>query len=369
MANDTFSLQQKCRDLGILFAPSTKKEDLEKMIAHTNRRKKGSVHPYEETMIENGTPMLAVSINDVKKEKRETILTTWMPSRKEDGVRAVMVLDKSLPPMFFTRGKNVDTLRPIAYTLKQFNHVRYDKIVLDGELVYRGDCLRLQAHFGLPARLNERTAAVAILRRSELDPDITDLFKLHFIAFDLPSCSNATANQRMELVKSIVYLLNDQWIRTVQTPGEDETNAMFFVRLFAEGYEGVILKNPESLYSWGKTRNGEWVKLKGLLNGMTDLDVTDTDRDAKTTYEGTISGLISSAVYHNMVASATIVDRDGKQIAGIPGFDHDTKMKMFSNPEEYLGRGIIFTGNGTTAKGLVNHARFVCWDDKAEMEG
>lgn len=357
----------KAKQCGIDVQPNWTNEEIEQAIAFHFVAEKGQVHPWELRMIEHGCQMLAVALSAIPAHNHDYIVDSWRATEKCDGVRATMVLDPRLPPIFFTRGKHVDTLMPIAYQLKQFNNLRSNEklVPIDGELVYYGNIARLAAHYNLERTLNQRTAAVAILRRSELEPDVTDLFPLTFVAFDLPNTIGGYDTRFTEL-KECLAELADQYIILVDTPNEGESNREYLNRMVVSGREGIILKNPTGMYHWGKSRtHAAWIKIKATNDGRSDLDECYG-------IEGFISGFVKSNVYSNIVASAIISNEDGV-IGRIAGFSISEKMAMFLHPDSFIGRRLLVSSNGaTTANVKLSHCRFVKWladENKAEMEG
>lgn len=126
-------------------------------------------------------------------------------------------------------------------------------------------------------------------------------------------------------------------------------------KLLDAGWEGVMLKNPGSLYFPG-TRSREWLKVK--TTATVDVVVMGfTDGNAGFT------GFIGSAVF-GQYKNGRLVER-----GRCSGMDMKTRTDMTKNKKKWTGRTIEVSYNGRVGGDAYRHPQFVrARDDKEPKE-
>ncbi len=160
----------------------------------------------------------------------------WYMSEKIDGVRAI-----------FEDGKLNSRSGALKFAVpKEFTKNWPRDIVLDGEL------------YGGPGTFSETSGLV---RRH--DATIQDWSALTYCVFDMIDADH-TFEERYEILKQI--LPNTPYIRLVEQT-KVHTSAQFyseFQRVIKAGGEGLMLKNPKSLYEQKRSHN--LLKVKPVLD-------------------------------------------------------------------------------------------------------
>ncbi len=131
--------------------------------------------------------------------------------------------------------------------------------------------------------------------------------------------------------------------------------AEMFERLMEQGYEGVVCKRLDSIYSPG-SRNGAWVKVKPELE--MDVEVTGTyPASPGSKYEGNSVGGITFKATHP----------DGLMYEGrCAGMDDDLREQLFQAPENFVGRVAEVAYASVGDEGALRFPRFKRLRDEAD---
>jgi DNA ligase-1 len=176
-----------------------------------------------------------------------------LAEQKLDGIRAQLHVGKDRSQVYSR------DLRDISEEFPELTHLKFPQtIILDGEIV-AFDRGRKLTFFDLQRRLG---------RKRHLDLFEVNDVPIVYVAFDLlwldgKSLLKEPLGQRRSLLESIELpkLLRRSNVRIVSTAEEIESA---FVAARRAGNEGLMIKDPDSLYQPGR-RGGSWIKLKKEL--------------------------------------------------------------------------------------------------------
>lgn len=180
----------------------------------------------------------------------------------------------------------------------------------------------------------------------------SQLYGYKFVAFDcIPledwkrrSCK-LVYTKRLNLLRS---LLNDRvadYKRIIDVPtdiAESPAEALELYKAWlAEGYEGIMIKDPNAEYQWKKvTANADIIhKLKPFKS--VDIFIKDV-------YQEGVSNM----------AAGVICDFNGKDAKISAGFSHEQKKDMLANPQNYIGKCIEVKYKELTKYGALKHPNF-----------
>lgn len=204
----------------------------------------------------------------------------WWISRKLDGIRAAVFVNKGEFKAISRTGKSLD----VAFTnifrnidLLKVSQVLGEDKMIDGELYIHGR--RLQT-----------LAGIAALK--EYDPLRHD--DLEFWIFDYAD-DTTTAEERAKKLNALAALLKGTNVKiNIQTPVTSYDEAkLYHDAVVQKGYEGAILRDATGLYGYGK-RDDRMIKLKEFqdaefqitgyklgLRGAEDMCFTCVTEDGK----------------------------------------------------------------------------------------
>ena len=120
----------------------------------------------------------------------------------------------------------------------------------------------------------------------------------------------------------------------------------FYASSLSQGYEGVVMKQPLSLYKAGKT--DKWLKLKELAEPI-DLEVIDI-YEGKGKYEGLLGGVV--------------VSYNGKRVNVGGGFTDTDRVQYFAHPHLIVGKIIEVKYQEVTGDGSLRNPIFLRIRDK-----
>ncbi|MGW8180087.1 MAG: ATP-dependent DNA ligase [bacterium] len=119
-----------------------------------------------------------------------------------------------------------------------------------------------------------------------------DLPEPRAVVFDVPDHSGELWERRMPL-DELDALLMDDYAPIIVVPQQDSFDNTYYTYIVKEGGEGVMLKNPTSLYHPGKRRANTWYKLKKF--DTLEMFITGAD-PGQGKYEGMIGALVVETV-------------------------------------------------------------------------
>jgi ATP-dependent DNA ligase len=173
---------------------------------------------------------------------------------KYDGIRA-QIHKKGNEVKIFSR-----KLEDITFFVPEIKEAIKD---INGDFILDCEIISFKNGKPLPFNILQRR-----LRRKNINEDLIKEIPLYAMVFDVlyfetKPCTELTLKQRKEILskmklKEPIFIV-DFFI--VKTPNEIEE---LFKKSIAEGYEGLMIKDPDSIYTPGK-RGKYWIKLKKNL--------------------------------------------------------------------------------------------------------
>lgn len=176
---------------------------------------------------------------------------------KYDGARVQIHKDQEKVRIFSRRLEDVTASLPeIVQTAKR---VRADSAILDGEVVAIGKDGRPMAFQEILKRFRRKYNVQKLALQIPLH-----LFLFDLIYLDGKSVVDLPLTERRMLLERIAdqTILADQ----IQSDSPDAAEKIY-VQALAAGHEGLILKNPTSVYAPGK-RGKNWLKIKPVMETL-----------------------------------------------------------------------------------------------------
>jgi DNA ligase 1 len=179
---------------------------------------------------------------------------------KYDGIRAQVHLSGNKIKIFSRNLNDITLYFPELAQSKSLNNIGVSEVIFDGEiLAYKNE--KVLPFQYLQKRLHSKNLSTENLGSI---PVIFTIFDILFIDKD---CTNLPLIDRKKILSNL--RIQDPFVLAKWNLGKDEeTISRLFNESKALGYEGLVLKDPESEYKIGK-RGRKWVKLK------TELDTLD----------------------------------------------------------------------------------------------
>lgn len=252
----------------------------------------------------------------------EDIKFPVIASFKLDGFRCV--LGNGIP---FTRN-----MKQLANKFVRRTLMRLKMHGLDGELMVDGGFEKVQSVF-----------------TSHYHAEQT---KFYFNVFDCFNTGSFAFKHRTAEALAIVQRLRDPRIRFVEQQwiGNLQDLRNLYDTALLNGYEGLIIRDPESPYKQGRStlKQGWMLKLKpfiddeAMIMGFTELehneDASNTTKQENMVLGGTLGALI--------------VSWNAKQFKIGSGFSLDQRDEIWQNKEKYLSKKVTFKYQNLTKYGI-----------------
>jgi len=240
-----------------------------------------------------GMPMLAQTYKPNKQD-----ITYWFMQRKLNGVRCLASLVNGEVHLHSRGG-----IRYIVpHITKQLSHLLKDstKIKLDGELFIKGYSLQ----------------NIVSLVKNEAKEE-RELLEYHI--YDAAIDIKQIDRMRLLIKLSTAYYDKIEFVETIRV-GSRERLASFEAKVIEEGYEGVILRNPDAYYAGG-FRSENLLKVKQFI----DEEFKVTSGYCKT------EGDIDTFVF-------TLIQEEGKLFTARPRGSREVKQGYLDNINEIVGK-------------------------------
>ena len=278
-----------------------------------------------------------------------TLSYPLLASTKLDGIRCILkegeILSRSLKQI---QNKQLrERLEPLR-KFSEDNHV-----IFDGEIYSPKLNFQQITHFTMTQDLG--------------DEELPD--HLRFYCFDMLDCFNDPFELRNDKMEALIGLYNQIAYpveqREVDSAEEIET---YFEEVLSQGYEGLILRDPESLYKCGRftVREGGMFKCKpvldfdGKITGVVQSTEVDEDVEKKTNELGRSVTSKKIGERHTIEkASAFWVDYEGKPLKAVLAMTNEEKIEVWKNKEKYIGQWITYKGMLVGAKDVPRHPVFL----------
>lgn len=261
---------------------------------------------FGEDFIEDFNVQLAHTYDKTKNYKTDF----WLASAKLDGLRC-----------YFTHGK---LLTRNGHEIIGFDHIidelniateKYKLEFVDGELYTN--------------QVNFQEIQGAVMSNKNIDIERKSKIKYNIFAVGRKDFKRTVDMQK---VKDLMFYENKfKYLEDVMYYRIDNTPEMVekFCRKFMEdGYEGVMLRDPEKWYDWKRSN----ALLKFKLFKEADFTIEDF-YEGKDKYEGTLGGLIISGEYTDAETDKTYMIKS--EVGS--GFSDELRDEIWNNRSEWLG--------------------------------
>lgn len=227
---------------------------------------------------------------------------------KLDGLRLVAVKESGKVTLFTRNGSVVETLPTIVKTLEESP---YDDFVLDGEIM--GEDWSESASVVMSHKYNKDDSNmiyhvfdVVHIDSWKSQENLTQFSKRHEIAYDIVEC---ISSKHVKCVKS-TKIDNEEQLR------------QYYLKYLDQGYEGVMLKDPDAYYVWKRSK--AILKLKPV-----------------STHEGVVVGWVEGkrgTKREGMFGGFTVLLPNGVTTNVASGFNDKLKAEVQLNgPDSYIG--------------------------------
>lgn len=284
----------------------------------------------------------------------ESIHFPMLASTKLDGIRAVVLngqlLSRKLKPI------------PNEYTRSLFEHPEYEG--LDGELIVGSPTD--------PKCFNKTTSGVM---SEDGKPDV------HFYVFDqIPEyCKmnlDTPFSKRFKDLKDFPLILDHVVLVEQQVVNNYEELSSFEEKCLTEGYEGVIIKSPDSPYKYGRStvREGYMLKIKRYKDS--EARILSVEELMSNTNEATINKLGKTErsnykegmVPQNTLGALVVEDIKTKVQFHIgTGFDQELRDKLWANKDSLIGKIVKYKYFDYGQVDKPRHPVFLGFRDERDM--
>ena len=276
-----------------------------------------------------------------------------LASTKLDGIRCILkegeILSRSLKQI------QCKQLRERLEPLRKFSEE--NNVIFDGEIYSPKLNFQEIAHFTMTKDLG--------------DEELPD--HLRFYCFDMLDKLNDPFEIRNDKMEGIIGLYNQIAYpveqRIVDSAKEVES---YFEEVLSQGYEGLILRDPKSLYKHGRGTIREaiifkvkpFLELDAQVTGV--VQATRVDEMAEKTINELGRSVTSKKKDDRILiekASAVTVDYKGQSLKVTLALTDEEKIEVWKNRDSYIGRWIEYKylAVGMKEGGLPRHPTSLRW--------
>lgn len=284
-------------------------------------------------------PMLAVILEDLSMLKYPVLCTS-----KLDGIRCLIVNEKAVTRKF----------KPIPNNYIRTYLEDISSEGFDGEIVIKGK------------QFNEINSAVM---SEDGTPDFT------YVVFDYERIYGQTYKERMFDLSCCPEMPRIEYLLPVQINNELELLA-YEAKCLLDGYEGVMIRSPNSPYKYGRStvKEGYLLKLKRFYDGeAVILVLQEKVHNQNEAIKNELGHTERSSHQANQIPANTLgafIVREiktGVEFKVGTGFDADFARQVWRNPELYLGQILKYKAQKVGEKDKPRFPSFVGFRDERDM--
>lgn len=284
----------------------------------------------------------------------------WSMEPKLDGFRATIQKHDGKVSILSRTGKSQAGKLPIIEAI--FEAVPADNFILDGELVWLEDNVRLAGFdywaplgdFNKTMRVMGSNPAKAIAKQDEFGGSRITFFAFDALEIQGQSILHLPQRERRELTETLVKAVRGAYVRI--TPQYDPSQYLYDAYVDAGG-EGMMLKRKSAPYS--QRRSGDLLKVKAQ-------DTLDAVVMGFTPGEGKYSDAIGAIVFGQYENGELV------KVGQCSGFTDAQRYDMANRPEAYVGEVVEVKHYGMVTEANLEglrHPTFVRFrDDKRPEE-
>lgn len=179
--------------------------------------------------------------------------------------------------------------------------------------------------------------------------------------------------ERFENIKELFPFLT---LVQYELVNNEEELLAFEKRALDDGFEGIIIRNPDGLYKYGRSTKKEQYFLRLKRFSDSEMRITGFKQELKNNnkLEKDLNGYAKrSSAKENLVAKqkvGVIVGVDihtGKDVNIGTGFDDKLAQDMFNNPDKYLNKIVKYQFFGKGMKDKTRFNSFISFRDSIDM--
>lgn len=170
--------------------------------------------------------------------------------------------------------------------------------------------------------------------------------------------------------------LKRQWLPLIPTIVNNETELLAYEgRCLTAGFEGVILRDPNGRYKFGRSsvREGLCLKLKrfedgeaeviGFIEQNTNTNEAEKDAFGRTKRSSKKEGLVAAGTLGKFQVRDLVTGLE----FGVIGGDHEFRKKVWDNQAEYLGKIVKYRYQSVGVKDLPRFPTFLGFRDPIDF--
>jgi hypothetical protein len=284
----------------------------------------------------NPTPMLAMEWIGAKNKPKFPLIG----QPKYDGVRGFASVETNGKVVIRTRlGNTIPHFKKMKLQLERiFKEYPGKKMFLDGEL--------FSSRFKF-----QKISGMTNTTRSEPDPDED---KIIFYIFDVafPQQPKLTYRERIKILKKLPKFKNPKVSYTMNVDLKNIADIEKYVKKFSKIYEGLIIRDPESIYQYGKRSKGLY---KYKLRYPDKAIIVDISLIPETRHH---KGIIINVLHP--------IDKIKFTINGIG--EEKYQIDVYNNKKQYIGKLLHYTFTQKTKDKKPREATITIEDKKYKIE-
>lgn len=289
-------------------------------------------------------PILALSINDLSELQFPLLL-----SPKYDGIRCVIVDNKVM-------SRSLSVIRNVFIAEKLKDAPNY----LDGELIIPN------------TTFNE---IQSLIMSADTTPE-----NFKFFVFDYVQNPELSFEDRINQLKGLEFIKTNPYVELIpqHLVNSPEEVLNLEKKYLDQGYEGVMLRSPSSLYKYGRSTLKEQALLKLKRFSDSEAKILKLQALEKNTNTFKVSNL---GLIKRLKRKETQVKQEslGKMVVqdiytGVTfsigtgeGFTDDLRKHMWKNPEQYINKIIKYKYQPTGQKHKPRFPSFVGFRDESDL--
>lgn len=292
-----------------------------------------------------------------KQPNLEELKYPLLASYKLDGIRCIFkdgqILSRSLKPI---QNKQLrEKLQPIREYSEENN------LILDGEIYSPNLTFQEITRYVMTQDFEDKKS---IKKFGEV---LKIPVHLKFYCFD--SIYNEEFNKEFGLRNGLIIAMQKMFLNIMEYVTQEQINDKesansYFKKAMDAGYEGLILRDPNGRYKFGRGTHKEGLiyKIKPFRTFDSQIidviQATEVDKNAEKTVNELGYSVTSKKKYDRVLiekASAFLVKYEGKDLKVVIAMTDEEKEEIWQNREKYIGKWIEYKGMLIGAKEVPRH--------------
>jgi DNA ligase-1 len=200
--------------------------------------------------------------------------------------------------------------------------------------------------------------------------------ELTFWVFDWLADANFVIRHAALLAQSALWPVNIKLVQQKLIYSEEELDC-FYEQALANGYEGLMLRSPDSPYKQGKSTAKEQYLLKMKPEDQREaeiLDIYEAEENLNEAFENEVGRTSRSTHQENKVGKGMLGGfncrdtKTGVEFKCAPGkLSHNERIRLWKHGCSYTHLKYLCMGYGTMTNGRPRHPRWVAWTSKEHL--